>query len=296
MRNSFGWVVLLLLASCVTQGKYDDLKKQYDDARQELGVRQQKIGSLEQAIGAEQAKGQQLEQKIAAAQQQLSALEQQLTNEDAEIARLRAEGKQQSDQLARVVKDRSALKQATDQLMQALAQLSARKAEADRRVAEYKSLLARFKGLIDAGKLQVKMADGRMVLELPTDVLFDTGSARLSKVGKEAIVEVAQVLRDMRERRFQIEGHTDNVPIHNDKYASNWELATGRALGVVRAMTEAGMDGHLLSAASYGEFHPVASNDDAAGRAKNRRIEIVLVPDLSMLPGFEELNRIVEQK
>jgi len=286
---------LALLGGCVTKGKYDDLKRQYDDARLHVGEQQQKIGSLEQALADEQRKLAELEQQHQALEQQRAALAQQGADKDAEIERLRAQGAQLSDQLAKVVKDRSALKQATDQLTRALTELAQRRAEAERRVAEYRNLLARFKTLIDAGKLEVKMTDGRMVLVLPTDVLFDTGSARLSKPGKEALVEVAQVLKDMHERRFQIEGHTDNVPIHNARYASNWELASARALGVVRAMTEAGMDGRLLSAASYGEFHPTASNDDDAGRAKNRRIEIVLVPDLSLLPGFEELNRAVQQ-
>ncbi len=296
MRQGMGLIALVLLAGCVTKGKYDDLKRQYDDARQQLGQRQQKIGELQQAIAAEQQKSQQLQEQIAQAQQQLATLQQQGADKDGEIARLKGQGEELSDQLAKVIKDRSALKQSTAQLTQALSELARRKAEADRRVAEYRSLLARFKSLIDAGKLKVKMADGRMVLELPSDVLFDTGSARLSKTGKDAIVEVTQVLKDLPDRRLQIEGHTDNVPIHNARYASNWQLAYGRAMSVLRAMTAAGMDGRQLSAASYGEYHPVASNDTDAGRAENRRIEIVLIPDLSMLPGFDELNRIVEQK
>ncbi|MFI5307024.1 MAG: OmpA family protein [Polyangiales bacterium] len=295
MRGYFV-IVPLLLGGCVTQGKYDDLKRQYDEAREQLGAGQEKIGSLEQAIAAEQAQVKELREKIAQTEQQRAALQQQGMDKDGEIARLRNDGQQLTDQLAKVVKDRSALKESTDQLSRALRELALRKAEAERRIAEYRSLLVRFKNLIDAGKLQVKIVEGKMVLELPTDVLFDTGSARLSKPGKEALVEVAQVLEGMPDRRFQVEGHTDNVPIHNARYASNWELASGRALGVIRAMTEAGMDRQLLSGASYGEYHPVAGNDTDAGKAKNRRIEIVLVPDLSMLPGYDDLNHMVEGK
>ena len=98
----------------------------------------------------------------------------------------------------------------------------------------------------------------------------------------------------MPDRRYQIEGHTDNLPIHNSQYRSNWELAAARGLGVVRAMNEAGMDARLLSAASYGEFHPAASNETPDGRAENRRIEVILVPDLSRLPGYEELQQVVQ--
>lgn len=99
----------------------------------------------------------------------------------------------------------------------------------------------------------------------------------------------------MGRRRVQVEGHTDNVPIHNAQFPSNWELASARALVVVRAMMTAGMSSDAISAASYGEFHPAASNDDATGRATNRRIEVVLQPDLSTLPGFDELQHAVSQ-
>lgn len=283
----------LLAVGCVSQGKYDDLKTQYDNARADVGQRQIQIGTLEQSLQDEREKAKALQSQIDQLQTQLSAQQQQLSESGAENMRLRQEQLRLNGDLAVVVKDRSKLKESTEQLQAALAELSARKMEAERRIAEFRTLLARFKNLIDAGTLRVTIADGRMVLQLPSDVLFDSGSAKLSKVGKEAIGQVALVLKDMHERRFQVEGHTDNVPIHNAQYASNWELASARALGVVRAMTETGMQGMPLSAASYGEYHPTASNDNEAGRKMNRRIEIVLVPDLSMLPGYEELNKIV---
>jgi chemotaxis protein MotB len=132
-----------------------------------------------------------------------------------------------------------------------------------------------------------------MVLALPSDVLFDSGSATLSTAGMTAVTEVAAILSAMTDRRFQVEGHTDNVPIRTNQFPSNWELANARALGVVKAMVGAGMSANALSAAGFGEFHPVATNDTSEGRTQNRRIEIVLQPDLSMLPGFDELSRAV---
>jgi chemotaxis protein MotB len=294
MRLSIATLLPILLVGCVSQGKYDDLKTEYDHARQDIGARQVQIGTLEQSLRDLQEKHEQLQAQLEATQQELAAAKQQASDLGAENLGLRQEQLRLNGDLAALLKDRSRLKESTDQLQVALTALSARKMEAERRIAEYRSLLARFKNLIDAGTLRVTMTDGRMVLQLPTDVLFDTGSAKLSKLGKEAVGEVAVVLKDMRERRFQVEGHTDNVPIHNAQYRSNWELAAARALGVVRAMTEAGMDGTPLSAASYGEYHPTASNENDEGRRANRRIEIVLVPDLSMLPGFEELKGVVE--
>jgi chemotaxis protein MotB len=158
-------------------------------------------------------------------------------------------------------------------------------------VQEFRSLLARFRALIDAGKLKVRIVDGRMVVVLATDVLFGSGSATLSKEGRSAVSEVAQVLASIPRRGFQVEGHTDAVPIATAQFASNWELAAARAITVTRAMVEAGLPATRVSAASYADTRPVASNG-ADGKAQNRRIDITIVPDLSALPGFDELNRL----
>ena len=294
-HQSFAYVTVglsactVLLGACVTRGKYDELKQKYDEAQAQLGERQTQIGTLHQQVAAEQAKVQALSAEIADAKAQLAALTEARTAKEAELAALQAEQQKLNDELANLLKDRSALKESTERLQQALLELNKRKVEAEKRVAE-------FKNLIDAGKLQVKLVDGRMVLVLPTDVLFDSGSAKLSKEGVSAVKDVTAVLKTLQKRRFQVEGHTDNVPIKTAQYPSNWELSSARALGVVKAMTEAGMSGEALSAAGFGEYRPAARNDSDANKRENRRIEIVLVPDLSMLPGFEELKRVVEGK
>ena len=280
----------LALGGCISQGTHDDLKRKYDEAQGILTERKSEIDTLSGQLAAIQTEAKQLHGRVAA---QDAALAQAQKDHEREIAALTAEREALQEKLAGVVRDRSRLKEATKQLTDALKMLSNRKAEADRRVAEYKDLLAKFKKLIDAGKLEVRIVDGRMVLALPTDVLFDSGSAELSEVGTAAVSEVAVILAGMPGRRFQVEGHTDNVPINTPTYPSNWELSSARALGVVKAMQKAGMDPKSLSAAAFGEHHPVATNDSDPGRRKNRRIEVVLLPDLSMLPGFEELEALV---
>lgn len=133
-----------------------------------------------------------------------------------------------------------------------------------------------------------------MVLTLPMDVLFATGSTRMSRDGHDAVSEVGATLATMSNKQFQVEGHTDDVPIKNERFASNWELAAGRSLVVVHALLAAGMAPTQLSAASYSEYKPRAANSDDQSRAKNRRIEIVVVPDLSQLPGVHELERAAQ--
>lgn len=189
----------------------------------------------------------------------------------------------------------SALAGTLSEKERALAALKAQEAQAEQRISQFQELTDKFSSLVDAGKLKVSIINGRMVVQMQTDVLFGSGSARLSKDGRAAIEEVSGLLASLSDRRYQVEGHTDNVPISTTAFPSNWELASARAISVVNVMLEQGMEPERVSAVSYGETTPTASNEDAEGRAQNRRIEIVLVPDLSQLPGFEELQRISSQ-
>lgn len=149
----------------------------------------------------------------------------------------------------------------------------------------FDSVLSRFRALIDAGTLQVMIDRGRLVIKLPQDILFGSGSAEVGPDGIVALTEVAQVLATFTDREFQVEGHTDNVPISTSRFPSNWELSGARAIAVVRLFIGAGVNPALVSAAGYGEFRPVAGNEAPETRALNRRIEIVLVPDLAAIFG-----------
>lgn len=189
--------------------------------------------------------------------------------------------------------EKSELSQSIDEMKKALDELQKRKQEAEKRLAEFKELTAKFKNLVDAGKLKIKFINGKMILALSTDILFSSGSAALSPLGKSAIAEVTDLLASLKDKKFQIEGHTDNVPIITKKqFASNWELASARAMTVLNTMIGAGMPTDRISAASYGETQPVANNSTVEGKSANRRIAIVVVPDLTGLPGFDELNKM----
>ena len=143
------------------------------------------------------------------------------------------------------------------------------------------------KAQADAGKLKVALRNGRMIIELPNDVLFDSGKDELKAEGKTTLVEVAKVLKTVAGRRFQIAGHTDDVKISTSRFPSNWELSTARAVDVTRFIIEQGMDPKQVSAVGYGEFDPVVSNDSPEHKGQNRRIEIALQPNLSDLPPME---------
>jgi chemotaxis protein MotB len=159
-------------------------------------------------------------------------------------------------------------------------------ADADKRLAVFKALGERLRKMIDAGKLQVTVRRGRMIVKLPAEVLFTSGSAQLSPDGQPPLRELAAALRPFADRRFMVAGHTDNVPIGPSNYKSNWELSTARAVTVTEFLASVGMNPSRLVAAGYSEYDPIRANNTEAGRAENRRIEIVLLPNVEEISGL----------
>ena len=278
-------LALPLANACVMSSTHEAVQKELADTRAELAESQAQSRDLQASLDAKIAEAKELDAEIA-------RLKAELTRAHETMAALESDKAALERDKAAMISDTQQLQSSIDEMQLALVELSKRKAEADARIAEFKGLIARFQSLIDAGKLKVEIVDGRMVVVLASDVLFASGSANLSRDGKSAIGEVAALLADIPDRNFQIEGHTDNVPIRTAVYPSNWELASARALTVLKTMLEAGMPADRISAASFGDSKPARDNETPEGKAANRRIEIVVTPDLSTLPGFEELNRV----
>ena len=259
-------VVGVALGGCVTKSTFEALQGQHNELKK----------SLETTNGT------------------LMQRNRKIVNLQAEITRLQKELDRLNAEKAAMLKDKTELQSSVEEMQGALAELERRKAEVEARLGEFRSLLDRFKPLVDAGRLRVKIVDGRMVVELASDILFQSGSAALGKEGRATIEEVTGLLASIPDRSFQVEGHTDDVPIRSERFPSNWELAASRAVTVVKTMVAAGMPQGRISAASLGETRPAMPNDSKENRAANRRIEIVVVPDLSKLPGFEQLKKLAE--
>jgi chemotaxis protein MotB len=116
-----------------------------------------------------------------------------------------------------------------------------------------------------------------LVISLREIGFFDTGSADVRATSEAAVQRIAGVL-SAQTNSIRIEGHTDNVPIHNTQFASNWELSTARATEMIRLfITRFNLPATQLSAAGYAEYHPAAGNDTTEGRAQNRRVDIVVL-------------------
>jgi chemotaxis protein MotB len=172
-----------------------------------------------------------------------------------------------------------------------LEELKKQKAAAEARLKLFDEFLAKFKKMIDAGKLDITVRRGQIVLALGTDILFDTGKTEIKDDGKAALAEVAEALKTVSGRRFQVAGHTDTVPIKTKEFPSNWELSTARAVAVVKLLNDKGVKADALSAAGYAEFDPANPNTTDKGKQKNRRIEIVLVPNIDELVKMPEIKK-----
>ncbi|GAB4389186.1 MAG: OmpA family protein [Thermodesulfovibrionales bacterium] len=145
----------------------------------------------------------------------------------------------------------------------------------------HEELVSELKEEIKRGEVTIISLKNRLSLSMVDRILFDSGSADVKKSGREVLDRVAGVLARVPDRDIRVEGHTDDVPIGprlREAFPTNWELSTARATNVVRYLVEAGVDPARLTAAGRSQYSPVAPNDTAEGRAKNRRIEIVLVP------------------
>jgi chemotaxis protein MotB len=132
---------------------------------------------------------------------------------------------------------------------------------------------------INNKQVQVEMQPKGLVITFVSEVLFDSGKAKLRKDSYSKLDKVAGVLNTtVSDLNVGIEGHTDNRPIKRSGWKSNWELSTSRALSVLHYLSDKGVAEPRLAAIGYGEYKPVVSNDTKAGRQKNRRVEIVILP------------------
>jgi chemotaxis protein MotB len=287
--------VLAATSSCVSTGKYD--KAVAERERSELSLRKTRAD-------------------LAAKQAELEELERTIREADARCARTLGELKAPGEsalgcskaldeatamnhelrkELERLGKDVDALLSAKGTLAESLQQARARldelrkaQAAAEARAQLFRDVALRLKRMSDAGELRILLRSGRMVLALPTDVLFDSGKTKIEPRGREALKEVGTVLASLQGRRFQVAGHTDNEPIRVSEFASNWELSAERGLAVVAFLIESGMRPETLSAAGYGEFDPVIANDSTEHKAQNRRIEITVQPNIDELVPLPE--------
>jgi chemotaxis protein MotB len=142
--------------------------------------------------------------------------------------------------------------------------------------AAYEQLTKALAALIGKGQVQVSLQSLGVVIDINEVLLFNSGKSDLVPTALTLVDRIAKILVDLH-YQIQVNGFTDNVPIHNPQFDSNWDLSATRAISVVKRFVAAGIDPTLLVGAGFGQYHPVATNDTVEGKATNRRVSIVVV-------------------
>ena len=251
------------------------LQGQQDQVVEQKRNLQAHLQGLESAQSDAEASGEKLDAERQAELARMHAELEDLRAVEAKLAQTEVE----LNEVQERAKEVSTLKQEMEGLRQTAARaegLEASLAEIEaQEQAKAQRLEEALAPLREAG-IEVTIQGGKAQLSLPSDLLFASGSATLSKDGQASLVSLAEALQKVPKARVQIEGHTDNVPTRGSRYKTNWDLAYARSTGVLQALLKAGLAAERLSAASYGETRPVADNTTADGRAQNRRIELIV--------------------
>jgi len=186
-----------------------------------------------------------------------------------------------------------------EELQRAVKEYQERAAQLERIKQRFELLRAKLQKLTDLG-LKVEIRRNRMVIRLPGDVLFASGDDKLSKEGDKVLSAVADVIRNDKQlagRYFQVAGHTDNKPLKGGRFGDNWGLSAMRARQVLLYLVApvdakeggGGLTPERLHVAGYGDTDPVAKNDADEGRQQNRRVELVLMPDVEEMLDLKSL-------
>lgn len=263
-------------------------------------------GYSEDEWQAQLAKYKQLDSKYQQEKAERAKTQAELDKEKQKVAELSAQLKKMglsmeslNQQLQATGTEKEKLAANLKQLKQALDEYKARAAQLERIKKRFELLRSKLQKLTNLG-LKVEIRKNRMVISLPGDVLFSSGSARLRDKGLKVLDAVAEVIRNdkqLSKRYFQVAGHTDNKPLKGGPYKDNWGLSAMRARSVLVYLIApvdskgggGGLDPSRLHAAGYGDTDPVADNSTAEGRQQNRRVELVLMPDVSEMLDLKSL-------
>ena len=279
-------IVSLTVAGCVSKGEYMKSVTIADTLDQELRTLKARHAALQGEHARLMADRTQLERDLSAKagdmgttivelRQRISALENdnaRLTRENAAMAadntRLASEKTQLTSENARLARDIADTQKAREEKVREVS-------------TTYDQLLEKMKGEIAKGQVTISELKGKLTVNMVEAILFDSGKAEVKREGLVVLGKVVEILKTVNDKAIRIEGHTDNVEITRSlaqRYPTNWELSAARAINVARYLQQQAIAPDSLSAAAFGQFKPVADNSTVEGRAKNRRIEIVLVP------------------
>lgn len=273
MHKTFVAITALALLPAAVAGCVS--KSEYTKAVQSAEARQTALEAESARLKNDLAEAGKRNEQLTADRAQL---ERSLTMKAGELGKSIADLRQR---IGTLESDNARLTQEVGDAQKALTDAQKAREEKVREVSStYEQLVAKMKGEIDKGQVTISELKGRLTVNMVDAVLFDSGKAEIKPEGLVVLGKVIEILKTVNDKAIRIEGHTDNKPITGpltQRYPTNWELSAARAINVARYLQKQGIEPGNLSAAAFGPFKPVADNAVEEGRAKNRRIEIVLV-------------------
>lgn len=310
----FGIALLALTTSCVSSKIYEDLKDKYDALRQENeslmsqldgkggNSETYSVANLRKEIEKLQAEKSRLSMDLQASEGNYKRLKDSYDALEANSSSALTENLELNRKLLAQLEEKERALAAEEvrlnKLQKDLAARSQRVEELEGIIASKDAKMRALKDAISAALtnfegngLTVEQRDGKVYVSMENKLLFESGSWAVNSRGREAVVELGKVLAQNPEIAVLIEGHTDNVPYSGSgPLKDNWDLSTKRATAIVSILTEnSGIPKDNLTAAGRGEYAPIAPNTTSEGKAKNRRIEVVLTPKL------DEINKLLNE-
>jgi chemotaxis protein MotB len=300
-------LVIFTSTSCVSsklykelEGKYTNLKNDYDSLNadsesilSDKNVLQNQFDQLQNEYDATVLERNQLQQDVTALQKKYGALNDSYTALEQNSSKAIADNVQKNRELlaqldakevALAAENNRLLKLEADmqERSQRIAELEALIASKDQAMRDLKDAISKALTAFEGKGLTVEQRDGKVYVSMENKLLFKSGSWAIGPEGRTAIEQLGTVLADNPDIAVLIEGHTDNDPFSSGgQIANNWDLSTKRATAIVQILNEnEAINPESLTAAGRGEFAPIASNETTEGKAKNRRIEVVLTPKL----------------
>ena len=265
-------------------------EKQLDEKTSELGEARERTATLNESLETARRESLEVRKELEGKLERESA---ELKEALASVSELRTTLKARGEEVARLEKDSGALKSALrsgsermEGLEKELADLREVRKETERRLGELKStcntLLGQLKSRVKDQRVTIRKLEEELTVSFVDSILFDSGKASINGTGRETLGQVSEVLKTLRDREIRVVGHADNVPISSAwrrRYPSNWELSAHRAAAVVRCLQENGLDPARMEVVGRSCYRPVALNDTREGRARNRRVEIIVAPE-----------------
>lgn len=287
----------VLICSCVSKKEYLALETQLKVANKDLGDCDQKINVFSKKLDRCESEKNDLSANLRTAESNLKLREEQIQDLKEQIGDIRNQRDKQVEQVG----DLTVLSQsASENIKETLQQLEGKdkyihllqqaKTKAD---SINLALAVNLKGVLNQGisdnDVEVKVDKTVVFVNLSDKMLYSSGSSNITSRAHEVLGKIAQIIKSRPDLEVMVEGYTDNVPIKDSCHADNWDLSVRRATSVVRALqTNYGVDPNRLIAAGRGQYNTLASNDDPAGRAINRRTRIIILPKLDQF--YDLLN------